>query len=444
MKASVTRARVAANLASNYANLALLALATLVVTPIYVRALGPEQWAVVALCITLQGVMFSVDLAMGPVMMRDVAQSHSGRDLTRVVRRYFWIYVGAAVCIALVVELALFGGFAIGINRALFDSGERLLAIELLLVQFCCQFSNNAALGFWNGLERQGFANRRVAFFLTLKHGLALYLVLGYEASAISYLLPFAAVSAVEFIVNGMALRRGLQLETNARGEMPTLAAAGPAASAQKALPGNEFLPLALLGALGVLSSQIDRVVLAIALPAEAYGRYFLVSTLVLSVLSLQVPIQRAFLPRVAASPRPLQAAAMMLLTSIILLSLPCLAVATVPQWALQLWLRGDTLAAADAEIFRWMLIGVSLMVTYSSVSALLLCERAYKGLIAVAVFVLLAQLTLLFTFVGARGAAAAAYGWLAWGIIHVCAVVWIGGRRMVTLRSERKQRLID
>ena len=82
-------------------------------------------------------------------------------------------------------------------------------ALTIGLVQFVCQFSNNAALGYWNGLERQRLANARAAVFLLAKHALALLGVSLYWPSALAYLLPFAAIGA---IVGLLPALRGMRL----------------------------------------------------------------------------------------------------------------------------------------------------------------------------------------------------------------------------------------
>ena len=46
------------NVLANYAYVGLMAAVTIFLTPLYVRTLGPTEWGVVALCLTVQAVLF--------------------------------------------------------------------------------------------------------------------------------------------------------------------------------------------------------------------------------------------------------------------------------------------------------------------------------------------------------------------------------------------------
>lgn len=424
--AATSNVRALVNLASGYSNVALMALITLLVTPIYVRVLGSFEWATVALCMTLQGVLFSIDLAIAPMMLRDVARAEHSRELTRVVLRFLRLYVGVVVAALVAVDLVfwiwrgtLHGGASAG-------SGTIAIALHILLFQFACQFTNNAALGYWHGRERQRFANRRVALFLIAKHGLALFAVHFVEATAVVYLLPFAVLSAIELIVNLRQVRQELRRKIDAQ-EVLTLRVQNDGET-PPANPGffSAFARMGIVGALVTLSSQIDRVLLALLLPSEQYGTYFLISTLVLSVLSLQVPIFRAFLPQISASAVPRKRARGMMFTTLLVVSLPCLAMALVPELVLRLWLRNESLAAIGADSLQLMLIGVALMATYSPINALLVSMHRYSTMTSVAVLTLLLQVALLVALFSRYGMYAAALAWFGCGVLQCLAAVWL------------------
>ena len=102
---------------------------------------------------------------------------------------------------------AIFGAYLRSYLRLalpLFVAGQALLALyppdaalawplRLALLQWLFQFCNGAALGYWNGLQRQGEANRRLALALLCKHALALLLITQWQASAVAWLLPFVS-----------------------------------------------------------------------------------------------------------------------------------------------------------------------------------------------------------------------------------------------------------
>ncbi|MEO8461460.1 MAG: hypothetical protein ABI451_13095, partial [Dokdonella sp.] len=258
---SATRT-LAVNLASSYANIVLMALITLLVVPIYVHTLGVSQWGVVALCMTVQGVLFSIDVALGPLMLRDVALAASRGRQQDMYRRFLRIYGGFALGLFVLVQLAVFGWQQLPSQAETASSDQLVWALRIVLVQFLFQFSNNAAIGYWNGLERQRFANLRIAAFLLVKHGLALLLVIFWQATAIAYLLPFATVCAIEFLLNYRRVRLDdRQVATQADTER-----AAPVTMAAVAVPEwRGFAAFGIAAGLGVLTTLIDRAYLSLA-----------------------------------------------------------------------------------------------------------------------------------------------------------------------------------
>jgi hypothetical protein len=80
-------------------------------------------------------------------------------------------------------------------------SADALWALHLALAQFFFQFSNNAAIGYWNGREQQRFANLRLAAFTLAKHALALMLLAIWNAGAATYMGAFSFIAALDFVL---------------------------------------------------------------------------------------------------------------------------------------------------------------------------------------------------------------------------------------------------
>ena len=420
MTLSLTARRLALNIGTSYANVGLTALITLLVVPIYVHVLGAGQWGIVALCMTLQGLLFSVDVALGPLMLRDTARAAlHGRQYSsyrRFVRLYGGFACGTFVLAQLVVTvLQHASGMALPLDA------ELAWAIRIVLVQFLFQFSNNAAIGYWNALEMQKFANLRLAGFTLAKHALALLLVTQWSASAPAYLAPFAVLGILEFFLNFRRVRREARGVQAVRTD-PAEQAADPGAVADwRALAG-----FGVAAGLGVLAGQVDRIFLSLVLPAEQFGIYYLVGTLTLSLLQLQVPIHRAFLPRMATSKQPWLVVAPMLRVSLLLVALPCLVMALGPQWVLQLWLHDARIAAAGAPAFRLILTAIALISMYAPISVLLLSQHRYRTMTLINGLVLLVQLLLLFVFAPGFGIVAGGLAWLGCGVLQVSSAVFI------------------
>ncbi|MBB5208440.1 lipopolysaccharide biosynthesis protein [Chiayiivirga flava] len=390
------------NLASGYAYLGFAALVTLVLVPIYVHALGPVAWGTVAWCLTLQGVLFALDAALAPLLLRDAARAAAAGRLHLAERRFLRVYGAAALAIFVAGQWAL----------SWLDPlpGGATTALRLALVQFLFQFANNAAIGVWHALRRQRFANLRLAGFALLKHALALLLVLHWQATAVAYFLPFAAVSAVEFALNRRRRRRE-----------PAPASEPHAVDADhdgwRGVAG-----VATVTALAIAGAQIDRIVLARQLAADDYGLYFLLGSVLLAVLHLQMPLQRTFLPRIAIAADPHRAAWTMLLATTLLLALPCIAAVPWAEALLRIWLRDAGLAAAGAPTLQLMLSAAALFALSGPAGALLLAQRRYRALAAIQGCTFIAQLLVLLTLAPRWGAAAGGLAWLVGGAVQLAA----------------------
>lgn len=399
------------NLISNYGYIGLLAVIPLFVVPMYLRLLGAAAWGIVAICLTLQGFLFSLDMAVGPLMLRDVARAAVGAHAPAAYRRFLRIYAGTG---AAVFALGLAALAAIAIHRsgaAMPIPADMLRAIGLALLQFLFQFSNNAAIGYWNGLERQRLANLRLAGFTLAKHAAALILLFAWRASATAYMSAFALVAAIEFACNYRRVR------------------SEPSAPSER-LPvrhGHDALGYAIAAMLGFATAQIDRGYLSLALPGRDYGLYFLLGVPMLTLFSLQMPIQRAYLPRLATAPSPHRIAASMLALSFCLIVLPSLLLAAFPSAALSLWLHDPRLTTEGAPTFRLLMLAAAMNAVFAPAGLLLLNRHRNATIGALNAIILFAQTALLIGLTPRWGMLAGAAAWLACGLMQLVSapVIW-------------------
>ncbi len=397
--------RLAANILSSYGYFALAALITLFVVPIYVHTLGATQWGTVALCLTFQGLLFAIDVTLGPLMLRDVARASQAGQLHAVFRHFLRRYGGIALLV-----------FVIGQATAswLADTPEQTWALRLALLQFLFQFSNNAALGLWHGQQRQGFANARLAGFALAKHAAAVLLVTQADATAIAFFIPFVVIAAIEFVLNLRRVRHDLAALPDTPG------------SAAAPTPWRAGVLFVVAAALGMCSAHIDRVFLSLHLPPEQFGIYFLICSLMLSLLHLQLPIQRAFLPPMATTDSPRTVGAAMLRTSMLLLVLPCLLLALIPERLLMLWLGDASIAATAAEPLRLLLVAAALNALYGPSSALLLRQHRYALMTVIHASTLGVQLLVLILLTPSLGMTAGALAWIGCGLVQLAWIAWI------------------
>jgi len=376
------------NILANYAYVLVMGVVTLAATPIYVHRLGPAQWGLVALCMTAQGMLLLLDAGLGQIMPREIARAaRQGRaeEAWQVsLKLYGSIAVGA--CLIGQIGAGAVAGRMMAGQPALQPMFEA--ALRLVLLQFMFQFPNNAALAFWNGTEQQRLANLRQAGFAAAKHLGALTLVTQWRGDALAYMLPFALISAIECLANAWRLHRA--------------AAPTPPVAAADATPTAPFSVRQLIGSaggfsgvvvLGMLTSQIDRLWLARVVTAEEFGRYVVAANLALTLMHLQGPIQRAFLPRIVTDAQaawPLVRRMLILIAVVCLL--PCLVAAALARPLLQLWLHDPVIAAAGAPAFALIAVAVGLNGMYGGIYTLFVRDNLYLRLIVLNAAILAAQ----------------------------------------------------
>jgi O-antigen/teichoic acid export membrane protein len=391
------------NALSNYAYVLVMGVALLAFTPIYVRTLGASEWGLVALCMTLQAFFQLLDLGMSQVMPREVAQNPSGAR--RVFRIFLAAYGGLAVLVGIGGQF-LAGSVAQGLGTPE-NAADLEQAFRLVMLQFMCQFSNNAAIGYWNGLEQQHRANVRLAGFGLAKHCGALAAVTLVEPSVLAYMTPFAAVAAVECATNLGTVWRA-----------PTTASAsvqpkeGAVRTTAQMLRSAAGFSAAVL--VGMLTTQIDRFYLARSVSTEAFGAYVVAANLALAMMQLVSPLQRAFTPRVMAGGAEGRRALRRLLKMLLLVAvLPCLLLATFAEPLFKLWLGNPTVAEIGYPAFRWIVVAVAMNAIYSAAYLELLKNNAFGKVAILNAIILASQVAFLLIFGNSLGLEAGYSCWL-------------------------------
>jgi O-antigen/teichoic acid export membrane protein len=395
-------------LLSSYALFGVMALIALLLTPWYARALGAAEWGVAALALTLHGLLFTLEQVLGPLLLRDIGGA-SAQARPAQLQRHRRRYQRGGLLLTLLAAAAL-------------GLGDAAPALWLSLPLFLLQISNSVEVGYWHASGSLHRANRRSAGFHLLKHGLA-----------VGGLLLFAP--RADLLVGGLLLGSAVEYLANRRAH--ALDGLGGAASAAAAAPPPREAGLALFGLAslcGLLSGQVDRLVLSWTLPLADYGRYYLLGSVLLAVLHLQLPLQRSFLPRIAADAEPWPHALRMLRAGLLLIGLPCLGAILLAEPALRLWSGDPVLASEGAPVLRGMLLAAILMVVYAPLGSVLLSRTRYRRLLAINAGVLGVQLVTLLLGVDALGMLAGALAWLAGAGLQLV-VLLRGWRRESWLR---------
>lgn len=394
------------NVLANYAYVGLMAGVTLFLTPLYVKRLGPEQWGAVALCMTVQGLLLLLDAGLGQVTPREFALRRDDRPgqwllFVQILR----IYGGVALAVL------VFGQGLAGWLVPRFSAGagdDAIWAVRLVVCQFVLSFVNSAPTGLWGGLMQQRRANVRLAGFMALKHGLALLLVFNWHATAWAYLLPFAVIGCIELAANLLTVRHEF---SDVRSLAPASAAAGPA---------NLLGKIGGFGAavlVGMMTTQIDRALLASRLHLTEFGVYALVANFALAFMNLQIPLQKAFLPRVVSHGG--RSANQLLYAVLVMCVLPCALASMFSTQVLTLWLHDAAIAEKGAPVFSLVLLGVALNGIYGAYYTRLVASNAWRYILMTNVLILIAQAVVLFWGVPSIGMLAGGWSWLVCGAMQ-------------------------
>lgn len=113
---------------------------------------------------------------------------------------------------------------------------------------------------------------------------------------------------------------------------------------------------------IGMLISQMDRIVLSGYVSVAEFGRYVIVANLGLAFMQLQHPLVRAFLPKLvtAASGKMSNTIRQMGVSLVLLCVLPCIVVAVLAPQVLSLWIGDPTIVQEGVVPLRLILVAVA------------------------------------------------------------------------------------
>lgn len=345
--------RLVRNIASNYLSVIWLGGLTLALIPWYTKLLGPQQWGLVAVCISLQGFMTLLDAGLTQIMPRDIAKvSDSPDGIARIFHVFSRAYIllGTTGCVLGQLAAPWIATYWLHSSPEMVD--EATWALRIVLLQFVFQFGNNAHVGYWNGIQAQAVVNLRQCLFVSAKHLGALALMYAWHYSAIAYLLPFAMISALEYASNRRAVLAGLISKVSL-----------PVSQAELISLARESGVMAVSVLIGMLISQIDRIILSGHVAVSDFGRYVIVANLGLAFMQLQHPLVRAFLPRLvtSASNQSSRTTRQMGVAIGLLCVLPCAVVGLFAPYVLRIWIGDPVVVTEGTWPLRLILSAVAI-----------------------------------------------------------------------------------
>lgn len=374
------------NVMSNYLCTAFLGGGVLVLYPIYINILGAKSWGVVSACLLIQSFMFFLDSGMAQIMPRDISRAvHPAKVYCGYL--LFYVIISLLGC---VVVFALSKHFSLYWFNGVDDNYQLENALRVLSVQFFFQFLNNVNLGFWNGLQMQVIANKRLCIFFSLKHGLAFFLIYIYK-SPVSYVSAFAIVSSIEFIFNFVDVRKNY-IRQNITFEFKECVGI---------IVDNWHFSLSVI--VGVFASQLDRILLSKYIPVETFGYYSLAVQYGLAFLQFQYPIIRALIPAISnynfLGKEGQHKVVKTSVKFLVCLSVPICFVLLYSDDILMFITRNNDFVSNTVSVFRLVLISVLINYVYGFIYSFMIKDNAGRHIFISNVTAIVIMLTYFFGF---------------------------------------------
>ncbi len=285
---SLIKKNIFANLAGRAWNI-VLAVAFI---PMYLKFLGIEAYGLIGFFATLQGVFGLMDLGFSLTLNRELARLSATegtvreqRDLVRTLETIYWMI---SILIAVIVYFLAPVIAERWINPQHLSVGGVEDAVRIMGAVMALQFPFSFYQGGLMGLQRQILLNVLLAVVGTLR-GAGAVLVLWLVAPTIQMFFTW------QILVAALGTGACAYFLWNSMPDSPH-----PARFDRKRLVGVWRFAAAVSGnaMIGVLLTQMDKVILSKMLTLEMFGYYALAATVASSVWSIIVPVNTALFPR--------------------------------------------------------------------------------------------------------------------------------------------------
>lgn len=278
------------NLVSNFIGSSATALILLLVTPVYLRYLGPEAFGLVGVFTTLTGIATLLDMGLTPALTRELAilsaTGEGSRIIRSTVRTLELIYFAVAL---LALALAYYAVPLLGVHW-LKPSGLSTTVVkqclELMTVQLALQLPLSFYTGGLIGMQKQGLMNAVNTMAAAVRAIGAVALLIIFHADVVSFFIWQSAITGVHLLVVGLSLWMGLPLGIS-QFRLDTLRRIWRYASGMVGIT-----------ALSILLTQLDKIILSRTLSLEHFGYYMLAWNMASMLLKPAGPVFNAWLPR--------------------------------------------------------------------------------------------------------------------------------------------------
>ena len=415
------------NIIANFVGRFWVAIMSLAFVPIYIKILGVESYGLIGIYGSLQAIFSLLDMGLGVAISKEISslivQEGKAQQLRNLVKTVESIYWGLSVFIAIAISVSSPLLAHYWINQKGLQEATVQQALILIGLLIATQFSFNFYSGGILALQHQVLFNLINIVMATLR-GVGVIAVLWLTSPTIQVFFAWQLlISLLQTLLCGRIFWQSLPLTSE------------KAQFKKKLLAGIQHFAIGMFGIaiLGLLLTQIDKILLSKILTLEDFGYYSLANMVASNLIMLISPIIVAVSPQFAqlVSKREEKALAYLYHRSCQLLAVVVLPVATIlalfaPE-ILTVWLGNPVTVKNTSLLVSLLVTGTaihclihlphSLMVAYNWTSL-----TFYQNLIAVIILI-----PALFWITNQYGSVGAA---LVWIVLNLCYVL-IGNQIM-------------
>ncbi len=280
------------NIVANYIGQGVASLLSLALVPVYIRYLGIEAYALVGLFAVIQSWLSLLDIGMGPTLGREMARYTAGtvavQSLRDLLRSLELIYLGMAIMVAATLTVGAGWLAAHWLHVEQLPVATVAGALSLLGAVVALRFCEGLYRSGIMGLQQQVWLNGATIVFALLRSVGALVVLALVSPTIHAFFVWQGLVSLLTLAATAAKLHLALP-----RGDRP--ARFSPAALRQVRRFAGGVFGITLLG---LLLTQVDKLLLSGLLGMADFGYYMLGSTVAGGLYLLGGPIVLAVAPR--------------------------------------------------------------------------------------------------------------------------------------------------
>lgn len=280
------------NIVANYIGQGVASLLSLGLVPVYIRYLGIEAYALVGLFAVIQTWLSLLDIGMGPTLGREMARYTAGtipvQSIRDLLRSLELIYLGLAMAVAATLTLGAGWLAAHWLQVDQLPVATVAGALSLLGAVVALRFCEGLYRSGIMGLQQQVWLNGATIVFALLRSVGALLVLALVSPTIQAFFVWQGLVSVLTLAATAAKLHLALP-----RGTRPARFSPGALRQVRRFAGGVFGITL-----LGLLLTQVDKLLLSGLLVMADFGYYMLGSTVAGGLYLLGGPIVLAVAPR--------------------------------------------------------------------------------------------------------------------------------------------------